>query len=189
MYLMRKLTLRHTLRGGVGKRLVVKSPIHTARIPLLRRLFPKAKFVYIHRHPFELFQSACRLADTAYWFCYMNTPTDDQIIEFIYWQFDQMWRKYAAAAYGTDGRLLPDILEISYLQLADRTRVVQTLERIYSFIGEVWGDDKIEHFQGQLSELVDYRPNTHTALSEATKREIMLRWDEYFDTFDYSRDI
>ena len=48
-------------------RLLLKSPIHTARVPLLLKLFPKAKFIYIHRHPDEIFVSAVHLADTAYW--------------------------------------------------------------------------------------------------------------------------
>ena len=33
------------------RRLIIKSPVHTARIPILRRLFPRATFVYLHRHP------------------------------------------------------------------------------------------------------------------------------------------
>ena len=33
------------------RRLIIKSPVHTARITILRRLFPRATFVYLHRHP------------------------------------------------------------------------------------------------------------------------------------------
>ena len=64
LYLMKKLSYRNKLispQNDVFKRLLIKSPIHTARVPLLRKLFPKAKFVYIHRDPFEVFQSAAHM--------------------------------------------------------------------------------------------------------------------------------
>ena len=34
-----------------GRRLVLKSPVHTARVELLLKLFPDAQFIYIHRDP------------------------------------------------------------------------------------------------------------------------------------------
>ena len=39
------------------------------------------KFIYIHRNPYEVLYSAAHMADTAYWYCYLNTPTDEQITE------------------------------------------------------------------------------------------------------------
>ncbi len=44
-----------------GRRLLLKNPAHSARIGQLRALFPGAKFVHIHRHPFAVFQSTRKL--------------------------------------------------------------------------------------------------------------------------------
>lgn len=55
LYLMKKLCLRSQLRNTddvARKRLLIKSPVHTARVPLLRKLFPKARFIYVHRFVF-----------------------------------------------------------------------------------------------------------------------------------------
>jgi hypothetical protein len=41
-----------------GKPLVLKSPGHTCRIKLLLELFPDARFVHIHRNPYDVFPSA-----------------------------------------------------------------------------------------------------------------------------------
>eukprot|EP00291_Cryptomonas_curvata_P025292 CAMPEP_0172164974 /NCGR_PEP_ID=MMETSP1050-20130122/8150_1 /TAXON_ID=233186 /ORGANISM="Cryptomonas curvata, Strain CCAP979/52" /LENGTH=146 /DNA_ID=CAMNT_0012835385 /DNA_START=370 /DNA_END=807 /DNA_ORIENTATION=+ len=85
LYLMRKLTLRNQRAEGLAvtrKRLLIKSPIHTARVPLLRRLFPAASFLYVHRDPFEVYQSAVHMADTAYWFFSLNTQSDEQVNDF-----------------------------------------------------------------------------------------------------------
>src|SRR5437899_11077712 len=51
-YFLRKLQL-HEKRP-----FILKSPPHTARIPLLLEMFPAAKFVHIHRDPVAVFQSS-----------------------------------------------------------------------------------------------------------------------------------
>jgi len=40
-----------------GRRLVLKNPPHAARIPILREMFPDARFIYIHRDPYSLHPS------------------------------------------------------------------------------------------------------------------------------------
>jgi hypothetical protein len=45
--------------------LVLKSPGHTCRIDVLRELFPGAKFVHIHRNPYDVFRSAKHTLETA----------------------------------------------------------------------------------------------------------------------------
>ena len=49
---MTKLQLQHP-----GQRLLIKNPVYTARVGLLRVLFPNAKFVHIYRNPYIVFQS------------------------------------------------------------------------------------------------------------------------------------
>jgi hypothetical protein len=44
-----------------GRRLLLKNPAHSARIPQLLALFPGAKFIHIHRDPSAVFQSTRRL--------------------------------------------------------------------------------------------------------------------------------
>ena len=151
LYLMKKISLRErkSVRNTCGsppRRLLIKSPVHTGRVPLLRKLFPRAKFLYIHRDPYEVLASAAHMADTAYWFCYLNTPTDEQVTEFILWQFEALWEKYNSAALihsdeglhpsppERDGRLRSDILEISYKDIT--THPHEVLQRVYQHIGK-----------------------------------------------------
>ena len=56
-----------TVRTG-KKRILLKSPVHTGRVDLFLQLFPKAQFVYIHRNPYTVFQSAKHMAATTYWY-------------------------------------------------------------------------------------------------------------------------
>ncbi|WP_247881320.1 sulfotransferase family protein [Skermanella sp. TT6] len=52
VYFLRKVALQQ------GRdRLLVKNPVHTARVDLLRAIWPDAKFIHIHRDPHEVFVS------------------------------------------------------------------------------------------------------------------------------------
>jgi len=51
-YFLRKLYL-HQGR----KRLLIKNPVYTARLALLRQMMPQAKFIHIHRDPVDVFLS------------------------------------------------------------------------------------------------------------------------------------
>jgi hypothetical protein len=50
-FFIRKLTYHYQ------RPIILKSPIHTARIKLLLEMFPKCRFVHIHRDPYAVFQS------------------------------------------------------------------------------------------------------------------------------------
>lgn len=43
--------------GAGGARLLIKNPVYTARADLLRKIWPDAKFIHIHRNPYEVFIS------------------------------------------------------------------------------------------------------------------------------------
>ncbi|MEB3356125.1 MAG: sulfotransferase [Synechococcales bacterium] len=40
-----------------GKQLLIKNPVYTARVALLRQMYPGAKFIHIYRNPYIVFQS------------------------------------------------------------------------------------------------------------------------------------
>jgi len=78
---------------------------------VLAQLFPKAQFIYMHRHPIDVFVSAANMADTTYWYSYLNTPTDDEVLDFIISQYSIMMRHYLR-----DRSLIPDgnLIEVGF---------------------------------------------------------------------------
>jgi hypothetical protein len=76
--------------------------VHTARVALLLKLFPRAKFVYVHRDPLTTFASAAHMADTYYWHCALQRTTSADVTDFILDQFDLLHRTYSA-----DRQLIP----------------------------------------------------------------------------------
>lgn len=53
---LRYLYLKLTLDQG-GRQLLIKNPVYTARPAHLQSLYPEAKFIHIHRHPYKVFVS------------------------------------------------------------------------------------------------------------------------------------
>ena len=124
-YFLRKVSLRCG-----GKRLLLKSPVHTGRVALLLQLFPDAQFVYVHRDPLTVFASACHMADTTYWYTYLARPTDAQVTAFILDQFVTLWDEYKA-----DRALVPkgNLHEVAYADLA--ADPVGEVRRLYAALG------------------------------------------------------
>ncbi len=51
------------IAGGDNKKLLMKNPFHSMRIPLLKELFPQARFIVIDRNPEVLIPSTIRMWD------------------------------------------------------------------------------------------------------------------------------
>lgn len=66
---------------GSPRRLVLKSPPHTARIPVLLELFPEARFVYLHRDPHVVYLSTIKLWQSFALKHGLQTPRRPDLIE------------------------------------------------------------------------------------------------------------
>ncbi|HZT89443.1 MAG TPA: sulfotransferase [Stellaceae bacterium] len=58
---LQSVQLRAEREGRGARCLLLKSPTHTARVAMLCRMFPKARFIHVVRDPEELFASTVRL--------------------------------------------------------------------------------------------------------------------------------
>ncbi|OQR99903.1 hypothetical protein ACHHYP_04001 [Achlya hypogyna] len=190
LFLVKKLTLRGRLQApdAPRRRLLLKSPIHTARVPLLRKLFPKASFIYLHRDPYKVLQSSAHMADTAFWYIYLNTPTDAQVTEYTLWQFERMWAVYnqsatGSATTGADRSVSADILEVPYADLV--TQPMDVLQRIYTHAGVEWSPAVVATFKGEVAALAGYKVNSFVELPPALRSEIQRRAAGYFRAFGY----
>ncbi len=55
IYFIKKLSLKYK------KRILLKSPTHTARVDKILKIFPNAKFIHIHRDPYDVYKSTLHL--------------------------------------------------------------------------------------------------------------------------------
>lgn len=208
LFLLRKLTVRdnHRRKSDVnmgsmndqqGRRLILKSPVHTARIVLLNQLFPQAQFIYIHRNPYDVFRSAAHMADTTYWYTYMNTPSNEQITEFILRQYEILYDRYEQGrkAIMQDSACTDDsktyhrqrLIEISYDDISQRP--IETAQTIYEQLGWDFTNRYKERLQSELFgyEFQSYQKNRHKILDDGMKEVINKRWGPSFERFGYNK--
>eukprot|EP00043_Microstomoeca_roanoka_P009814 m.93491 g.93491 ORF g.93491 m.93491 type:complete len:398 (+) comp14701_c0_seq1:119-1312(+) len=171
-----------TMAGEAGgRRLVMKSPSHTAKVKLLLQLFPDAQFIYIHRNPYRVFRSTVKLFDTLYWYTRLATPSNEDLLEDIFETYTILFNTYME-----ERGLIPqgNLMEISFHELqADK---IGTVRKIYSTLGWEGFEEHAKHeLEKHAQEIKDYKKNDFVTLTDAQRREVNRRWGPAFKAFGY----
>ena len=116
------------LHDGAGKRrLLIKNSTHTARVPLLLRLFPRARFVLLHREPVQTVRSLVQVKQSLSDLVGLEDPLSDlaQVEE------TAEAHRHLMAAFDNARSLIPEgqLVEVAYGDLVGDP--LATVERIY----------------------------------------------------------
>lgn len=166
-----------TVRSG-GRRLVLKNPANTARVRHLLDLYPDARFVCIHRDPFEVFPSACNLHRRTLRLTALQDVDEDLIRNNVLRLYELTMRRYLV-----DRRSIPDdrLVEISYEDL-DRDPV-GTVGDVYARLG-ISGFDEV---RPAIADYVDSQRGYVKNSFELTADDIATvadRWGFAFEALD-----
>jgi hypothetical protein len=176
MTLFKKLTLRH------NRPLVLKSPPHTARIRLLLRLFPDARFVHIHRDPYAVFRSTRHLIRAVQPLYHLREGPlqdgDDAILSTYTEMYD---------AYFEERTLIPEdrLCEIAFDSL--ERQPIATVRSIYAALGLPGFEELQPPLEDYLGTITGYRKNLHDDLPEPLRQRIAEEWGRSFDEWGYQR--
>lgn len=164
------------------KRLVLKSPTHTARLRTLIELFPDARFIYISRNPFSVFPSTVHLWKTMNSTQGLQNPANDDpwLEDYVLDTFMHMFN-----CYQEDRELIPEgqIAEIRYEELVGDPK--GTLRRLYEELDLGEFERTLPAVEDYLKETRGYRTNDY-ALTGEQHRRVSERWRPYFERFGYS---
>jgi hypothetical protein len=173
-WLVRKLSFKY------GRPLVLKSPGHTCRIRLLLELFPGARFVHIHRNPYDVFRSTRHTARTV-------TP----------------WWALQRPDYGDlEGRTLRQYREVYDVFFEERGLIPKGHFHEIGFealeadpVGQVRGTYEalglpdFGHVEPALRRYLDgiteYRKNTLPDLPADLRSRVAVEWRRCFDEWGY----
>jgi len=170
-----------TYRCGGDKPLLLKSTAHTGRVRNLMKMFPKARFVYIHRDPYELFQSTAHMADTYLWHCALQVPTNEQVTEYILWLYE-----FLHDVYVKERTLIPEnqLHELSFHDL-EKDPIGQ-VEKIYTALRLGGFEDVLPLLQSYTKSTSGYKKNVFASLAPETIELINKRWGRTLSTFGYT---
>jgi omega-hydroxy-beta-dihydromenaquinone-9 sulfotransferase len=166
--------------ANAGRRLVLKSPPHTARIPVLLELFPDARFVHIVRDPYDVYPSTLNLWRFLYGAHGLQKPAWEQLPEFILDTFVRMNLRFEEGK-----RLIPPgrLHELRYEELV-RDPVGQ-VEAIYRALGLGDFAPARPHVEAYLAGVKGYEANRHV-LTPAERRAVSERWGDIIRRSGYA---
>lgn len=175
VYLMKKLTFAHQ-----GKRLILKSPPHTARIKYLLELFPEAKFIYLHRQPETVLQSTRRLFNTVPWYSYLQKPDMATLDDYLLQQYTRLHQAYFAQRH-----LIPaaNLIEVAFRHLeANPTGTIQQIYQQFGLAGFTALCPKLEAY---LAGITGYKKNHHPPLPKPLSEQLIARNPRAFSQWGY----
>lgn len=162
-----------------GKRLVLKSPTHTFRIPVLLEMFPNARFVYLVRDPFTIFPSMIKTWKRLYRYHGAQVPKYEGLEEYVFQTFSHMFEIFE------EDRELIDASRLCVVRYEDLAAApVAQVQRVYEEL-DLGEFDKVKPaLEEHVDSLTDYRVNRHE-LPQELHDQIVERWAPYFQKHGY----
>ena len=162
-----------------NKRIVLKSPTHTARIRVLLEMFPDARFVHIVRDPFVIFPSTMNLWKRLYRDQGVQVPKYEGLEKHVFTTLKRMYDAFEA-----DKGLIPEgrLAEVRYEEIV--ADPVGNMQSIYETL-ELGGFDRVRpQFEQYAEKHKDYKTNRY-ALAPELREQIADRWSRYIETYGY----
>jgi hypothetical protein len=172
--LLKKLSWKHQ------RPLVLKSPPNTCRLRLILEMFPDARFVHIHRDPYVVYQSTCRLHVKCMENYALQRPDVSAIHGRVIRQYAQMFD-----AYFEEKSLIPKdrFCEITYADL--ETDPVGQMRRVYETLALPDFSAVEPAVKEYVASLAGYEKNAHGELPSEVRDEIARSWRRSFEKWQY----
>jgi hypothetical protein len=176
MWFYRRLALKHG-----GRPLVMKTPANAARLKLLTKLFPDARYIYLSRNPLKVFPSTVKLWRALYSVQGLHNPPylDRWLDDYVLDMFARLTEDYEE-----DRHLIPPdrLIELRYEDLIKDP--IAILRDIYARldIGDFAAAE--EPMQAYLNTQKEHRVSEYE-MPPKLKRKIVERLAPYIDRFGY----
>lgn len=167
------------LSFSTGRGIVLKSPPHLGRIPVLLKLFPGAKFVHIVRNPYEVYLSFWKVWRVGHAPSHLQKPDYRFIDELIL-----SWYEDLFALFERDRAMIPpgNLYELHFEDLVRSPQ--EALGNLYQELSL----PDFERFWSQasayLNSIADYQKSTYS-VSEEVRSKVNRRWGFFFQRYGY----
>ena len=173
-YLLKMISL-----ANKNKPLLLKNPHNTGRVKELLELFPKARFIFIHRHPFDVYLSMKHLFDKMISTQFLQHISDEDLDRNLIYYYTSTMQKYL-----DERHLIPDgqLSEISFNELEEDPKLV--IKRIYEELSIPNFDKAQPAIETYLDSVKDYKKNEFRLPDEEI--DVLLKeWQFAFDEWNY----
>lgn len=162
-----------------GRRIVLKSPPHLGRIPILLKMFPGAKFIHIYRNPYEVYLSFQKNWRRGHALSHLQKPEEQVIDEFILSWYEELF-----ALFERDRCLIPpaDLFELRFEDLERSPR--ECLARLYRELSLPNFECFWQQASAYLKSIANYQKSRYI-LTEEVRARVNQRWGFFFKCYGY----
>ncbi|TVR98222.1 MAG: sulfotransferase [Rhodospirillales bacterium] len=163
------------------RRLVIKNPVYTARIAMIRQIFPDARFIHVYRNPYEVFRSMQNFFEKLLEQFALQDYDGLAIDELILATYDRMMQAVIADSDG-----LPEdvFVEIRYEDL-ERDPIAE-LARVYGSLDLGAFAAVRPEYERYLAGIAGYRKNRF-AYTDDMLAKVEGRWGAFLERWGYGR--
>ncbi len=176
---LRRLLSLASLREH-GRRLLIKNPVHSARIPMLLALFPNARFIFLHRHPHEVFSSTINFHNKILPLTSLQVVNPSTIKENVLVLYESLLRRYLRDREMVSADRL---IEVSFTEL--ESQPLETVEKVYRKLAIPGHDQAQQKMKLYLKHVSSYEKNDFPPLSQADVQRVNSRWAFAFSQWGY----
>ncbi|NOZ75411.1 MAG: sulfotransferase [FCB group bacterium] len=165
-----------------NRQIIFKNPPNTARIQVILEIFPNAKFIFIHRNPYDIFYSTSHIMrNIINHFFSLQKLDESEVTQLILHHF-----KVLNDAYSRQKSLISSdkLIEVSYQEL---------IEEPFDVISHIYRELDLPDFSVITENLrhvirceSQYEPNKYD-YRETEYQQVERYWKEYIDRWSYSR--
>lgn len=164
---------------NTGRTLLLKNPFHSLRIPFLCEVFPKARFIHLHRHPCKVVASSLNLWKVMAQDNQLKgknyTPSLEEVTRGLVKFYDVIEKDFSKLPAGR-------CCEVSYDDLeADPRKVVR---KIYDTLGVPFSHETELKINSQLEKVKDFRKNSYT-FDDNQRKQVAELMKEVFKKYQY----
>lgn len=162
-----------------GKRVLLKNPFHSMRISLLLEMYPNAKFIHIHRHPYKVVPSTIHMWNIIAKENKLKNKTINIRTQDVAEVLNRMLTYIRKQC-----EMLPENMstEINFMDL--QSDPVNTIRKVYEDLELSFTDGFEEKINDKLLKLKSYQKNNYQ-LSEADKEIIKNQLAEHLAYYKY----
>ena len=169
-----------TFRNG-GKRLVLKSPANSGRLPEILKLFPKARFIHLTRNPYDVFLSMRNLYHSVLPRAQLQRIDAAEVDACILKFYSLLMKKFLG-----ERSLIPpgNLVEVQFEKLEQEP--MAQLGRIYEDLDLPGFKEAKSPARAYLASVADYRKNRY-CLDDDVIQQVNRHWGFAFEAWGYDR--
>jgi len=171
--------LAKVARQQLKQPLLIKNPVYTARIDLLRSIWPNARFIHIYRNPYTVYHSTVRYYHKMLKTLSLQPYDASQIEPVVQNSYPRMMAKlYKDTADLSSGQFA----EVKYEELDSNP--IDILENLYFQLQLPGWNHARPRTRSYLKQISGYKKNPHD-YEPGLKQKVDNYWGKYIDKWSY----